>query len=224
MVDMVIAMRLRDFLRIAEREFEAVPAEFRRGVAGPVVVRRAKRHPFLPGSYTLGQCVPVPDSLTLGDERLSTVFLWYGSFVACAMRDPGFRMEEEIRETVRHEIRHHIEDRAGAPDLRNEDAAEEQNERRLEGLPFHPDFYRLGEPAGDRLWRLHADLFLEVDLDRRALATALREGLAVRWGGRTRRLGPEALAALPAFFPIEGAAAAGPGTEAGDLVVVVRRR
>ncbi len=201
-----------------------MPAEFRHGVAGPVVVRRAKRHPFLPKYYTLGQCVPVSPMLTLDEVHLSTVFLWYGSFVACAMRDPSFRMEEEIRETIRHEIRHHIEDRAGAPDLRNEDAAEEENERRLEGLPFHPDFYRLGEPAGDRLWRLHADLFLEVDLDRRALAIALEEGLAVRWGGRTWHLGPEDLAELPVFFPLEGAAGEGRGEDAGDLVVVVRKR
>ncbi len=223
---MVIAMRLREFLRTAEREFEAVPAEFRRGVAGPVVVRRAKRHPFLPKYYTLGQCVPVPETLSPEGERRSTVFLWYGSFVACAMRDPGFDMEEEIRETVRHEIQHHLEDRAGAPDLRDEDEAEEQNERRLEGLPFHTDFYRLGEPAGDGLWRVHPDLFLEIALDRRALAVALREGLAVRWSGGTWRLGPESLGKLPAFFPVEGAAEPGDGGDdaAGDLVVVVRKR
>ena len=217
-------MRLRAFVSAARREFEAIPEEYRRGVSGPVVVRRAKRHPFLPKYYTLGQCVPVSAMFTLGEEHLSTVFLYYGSFVACAMRDPEFLMEEEIRETVRHEIRHHIEDRAGAPDLRHEDEAEEQNERRLEGLPFHPGFYRLGEPAGDGLWRVHPDLFLEVALGRRDLAAARKEGLAIRWRGRTRRIEPEEAAEVPAFVTLEEEGEEAPGGGRGDLVVVVRER
>jgi predicted Zn-dependent protease with MMP-like domain len=214
-------MRLKEFVRTARAEFDAVPEEFRRGVDGPVVVRRAKRHPYLPSYYTLGQCVPPPPPFDLGGEPLSTVVLYYGSFTACAMRDPGFDIGEEIRETIRHEIRHHLEDRAGAPDLRNEDEAEEQNERRLEGLPFHPDFYRLGEPAGERLWRVHPDLFLEVELGRRGLAEARKSGVSVRWSGETHRVAPEHLARLPAWFTVEGGAGEG---DDGDLVIVVRER
>jgi hypothetical protein len=212
-------VRLNDFVRIAQKEFEAVPAEFRRGVSGPVVERKAKRHAYLPEYYTLGECVPVSTMFTLGEEHLSTVFLYYGSFTACAKRDEGFDIEAEVRETIRHEIRHHLEDRAGAPDLRNEDEAEEHNERRLEGLEFHPAFYRLGEPAGDSLWRVHPDLFLEVALGRRELDTARREGLAVRWQGETLRIAPEDLASLPAFVAFEGDEG-----EDGELVIVVREK
>lgn len=201
-----------------------MPEEFRRGVAGPVVVRRARRHPHLPGYYTLGQCLPVSTMFTLGEEHLSTVFLYYGSFVACAMRDEAFDVEAEIRETIRHEIRHHLEDRAGAPDLRNEDAAEEQNERRLEGLDFHPYFYRFAEPAGDSLWRVHPDVFLEVRLRRREAEAARREGLAVRWRGETFRIPPEDLAELPAFATFEEEGEKQDGGSKGDLVVVVRER
>jgi len=211
-------VRLRDFVRLAEEELEAVPEEFRAGVGGPVVVRRAKRHAFLPGYYTLGQCVPVSTMFTLGEEHLSTVFLYYGSFVACAMQDPGFDVAAEVRETVRHEIRHHIEDRAGSAALRDEDAAEEQNERRLEGLPFAPAFYRCGEREGEGLWRLHDDHFLEVVLDPRALLRARERGLGVRWRGGVLRVPADGLAVLPAFHEFEE------GEEEGRLTVVVRER
>jgi hypothetical protein len=215
-------MRLKEFLRVAEREFRAVPEEFRRGVAGPVVERKAKRHAYLAGYYTLGQCLPVSTMFTLGEEHLSTVFLYYGSFVACAMRDEGFKIEEEVRETIRHEIRHHLEDRAGAPDLRNEDAAEEQNERRLQGLPFAPAFYRLGEREGDALWRVHPDLFLEIPLNRRALAKARADGLAVRWAGKPHRIEPDELETLPAYLPLEGVEVEDAEGGPGEVVVVVR--
>lgn len=156
-------MRLRRFVRAALEEMDAVPEVFRRGVSGPVVIRRARRHRTLPGLYTLGMCVTPPVEAAFTDEHLSTVVLFYGSFVACSMRDPAFDMATELRETVRHEIRHHIEDAAGAPHLRNEDAAEEQNERRREGLPFQPGFHRFGIAEGPGVWRVGRDLFVEPD-------------------------------------------------------------
>ncbi|MCK6479517.1 MAG: metallopeptidase family protein [Planctomycetaceae bacterium] len=217
-------MRLRAFVRLAREEFEAVPEEFRRGVAGPVVVRRSRRHRRIPGYCTLGMCVPVSTMFTLGEEHLSTVFLWYGSFVSCAMRDPGFDIAAEVRETIRHEIRHHIEDRAGSPALRNEDAAEEQDERRRSGLPFEPGYYRLGEREGKDLWRLHDDLFLEILLDHGSLARARRRGLRVEWRGERLRVPAGDLASLPAFLEFEGEGDGEEGGRAGDLVLVVRER
>ena len=218
-----MAMRLRTFLRLAQREFDAIPPEFRRGVSGPVVVRRAKRHPYLPKYFTLGQCVYAPHLFTLGDEHLSTVFLYYGSFVACSMRDEGFDMEEEIRETIRHEVRHHIEDRAGSAALSNEDAAEEQNERRREGLPFDARFYRLGERAGDSLWKLHEDLFLEVALGKRELERARIDGLDLRWKGGPLRVEPGDVERLPAFVDFDGGGEPH-GESEGNLTVVLRER
>ncbi len=217
-------MRLRAFVRLSREEFESVPEEFRRGVAGPVVIRRAKHHPRIRGYCTLGMCVPVSTMFTLGEESLSTVFLWYGSFVSCAMRDPEFDVAAEVRETIRHEIRHHIEDRAGSPALRNEDAAEEQDERRRSGLPFRAGYWRLGERVEEDLWRLHHDLFLEVVLDARAAARARRRGLGLSWGGERLDIPAESMAALPAFAEFPGEGEAGEGERCGDLTVVVRTR
>jgi len=217
-------MRLRAFVRLACREFEAVPEEFRRGVAGPVVVRRARHHRRIPGYCTLGMCVPAPAMFTLGEEHLSTVFLWYGSFISCAMRDPEFDIAAEVRETIRHEIRHHIEDRAGSPALRNEDAAEEQDERRRSGLPFTPGYWRLGEAVGEDLWRLHHDLFLEVVLDEREAARARREGFSLSFGGEEIPIPAADLAELPAILDFPGRGEEEEGRRAGDLTVVVRKR
>jgi hypothetical protein len=211
-------VELEEFVRAAEREFAAVPEEFRRGVAGPVVRKGRKAHPHLPEYFTLGECLPLSPMFTGDGPQQSTVFLYYGSFLACAKRDPAFDIGAEIRETVRHEILHHVEDRAGARDLLDEDAAEEQDERRREGLPFRPGYWRLGKPEGPGLWRLHHDLFLEVDLAPRDLARARREGLPVRHGDETLRLEPADLEALPAFVSFEG------DREGEELVVVVRAR
>ena len=214
-------MNLRAFLRKAGEEFEAVPAEFRRGVSGPVVRRRSKSHPFIPGYYTLGECAPVSTMFTLGEEHLSTVFLYYGSFVACAMQDPAFDVAAEIRETVRHEIQHHIEDRAGAAGLRNEDAAEEQDERRRAGLRFAPSYWRFGEREEEGVWRLHDDLFMEIPLDGRALSRAREKGLRVRWEGVVLRIPAAEIEPLPSFHEFEGEGA-GEDDHPGDLVVIVR--
>jgi len=219
----VIPMRFSAFERRAHEIFEEVPEEFLEGIAGPVVERRARPHPHLPGIFTLGECVPVPHSFTLGEEHLSTVFLYWGSFLEIGRRDPGFDMQAELEETVLHEIRHHIEDRAGAPDLRNEDAAEEEEERRRTGLPFRDGHYRLAPAAGPSLWSLHGDLFLQVVLRRRELAAAREAGLPVSWRGRILRVEADAMDSLPAFvsFPGEGEAH---GRRRGDLWVVVRER
>ena len=47
----------------------------------------------------------------------SIVHLYYGSFVALAENDPSFDVEAELKETIEHEVQHHIEDRAGAKTL-----------------------------------------------------------------------------------------------------------
>ncbi len=215
-------MKLAAFIRRAREEMAAIPAEFRRDVEGPVIVRRARRHPRVPGMYTLGLCVPSPLAASLAGEHHSTVVLYYGSFVACSMRDPRFDVDAEIRETVRHEVRHHIEDRAGAPDLHLEDAAQEQNERRREGLPFRNGFHRWGDVEGPDLTRIDDDLFLEVRLDHRSREAARRDGLEVQWRGALLRVPAPSIPAPgdpPAYVPFPGAAADEEGP--GDLVVVV---
>lgn len=51
------------------------------------------------------------------------VALCYGSFAALLGGSPRGAWEREIRRTVRHELRHHLESLAGADDLAREDLA-----------------------------------------------------------------------------------------------------
>jgi hypothetical protein len=114
------------FSRSAERCFAGIPPEFVRGITGVHVHRGAKVHPEMADYYTLGECGDdEAAALTDPEALLSRIHLYYGSFRAIAAREPGFDWEEELRETILHEVRHHLEDRAGIPDLRIEDAIEE---------------------------------------------------------------------------------------------------
>jgi hypothetical protein len=228
-------VKLRAFERLATAEWAAIPAEFREGAEGPVVVRRSHRHPLVPGYYTLGMCVPAPPLFSAGGElHLSTVLLYYGSFVACERRDPDFDIAAEVRETLRHEVRHHIEDRAGSAALREEDAAEEAAERWREGLPHPPGFWRFGAPEGRGRWRLGPDLFVEMPLDRATRERLRRGPVAIVLDGEERALEPADLAAPGGLVVFEGAAppphgdgghghSHGPsrGGAPGDLVIVL---
>jgi len=49
------------------------------------------------------------------------IVLYYGSFVHVLRRAGREVWEDELRKTLRHEIRHHLEERAGLRDLRRED-------------------------------------------------------------------------------------------------------
>ena len=65
---------------------------------------------------------PGPDAFLGGDEGLGRhVALYYGSFVRVAQGDPDFDWEEEIWETLTHELQHHVESLAGDGRLIEED-------------------------------------------------------------------------------------------------------
>src|SRR5262249_46315362 len=98
---------LSDFEAKARAFFDEIPPEFRERVQGPVVVPGRKRHKRVRGMLTLGECVHAPH-FHAEEPPLSTVFLYYGSFMALAARDPDFDVEGELRETVRHEVQHHL--------------------------------------------------------------------------------------------------------------------
>ena len=72
-----------------------------------------------------------------------------------------FDWRQEAWETLTHELRHHLEWRARAPDLEEFDWAAEQNFARQDGEPFDPLFYRSGEKVAEGVYRLDDDFFLE---------------------------------------------------------------
>src|SRR5262249_12489390 len=125
-------MDLHEFEAKAREYMDEIPPEFRERVQGPVVVPESRRHRRIPGMLTLGACVHAP-GWGADEPPHSTVFLYYGSFVACARRDADFDVDAELRETVRHEVQHHLEDMAGNKRLRDYDWAAEQNALRRDG-------------------------------------------------------------------------------------------
>ena len=171
-------MTIEEFEERARAAFESIPLRFRERVDGPHVEPAAKEHEHVPGTFVLGECVHHPD--WTGETPLhSSVFLYHGSFLALAARDPSFDLDAEIVETVLHEVQHHVEDSAGADRLRDLDWAEDQNGLRLEGLPHAARFWRAGTHLGAGLYRVGPDLFLEIPLRRAAWDAARRDGLEI---------------------------------------------
>jgi zinicin-like metallopeptidase len=208
-------MRLDDFRELVRRISEEVPPAFFDGVAEVVVSPRTVPHPERPGIYTLGECIPLPEATSEAPEAVqSRIVLYHGSFAALAKVTPGFEWREEAFETLTHELRHHLEWRARAPDLEELDWAVEQNFARQDGEAFDPAFYLAGAPVAEDAWRVEDDVFLD------RVVRVLPRAVPVRWGGRDYLVAVPAGATLPAFLELDGVADPPPG----ELVLVLRRK
>src|ERR1044072_1849501 len=105
------AMTFEEFEQRASEMFDEIPAEMRHNVEYLVVAEEALPHPTIPDVYTLGECatggldvgMAAPVSVRSGG-RLSS-----GSFAKRAELDEGVDGEEELWETIPHEIRPHRE-------------------------------------------------------------------------------------------------------------------
>jgi hypothetical protein len=206
-------MRQDDFENMIRRMEQEVPAEFLAGVAEVAVSPRTVPHPTRDEIFTLGECIPLPEMDGGAEGIQSRVVLYYGSFQALARIAPGFDWRAEAWDTLTHELRHHLEWRARAPDLEAYDRAAEHNFARQDGEPFDPLFFLDGDPAGADSYRVDDDVFLdekveEVPPERRLL-----------WHGRVYRIAVPLEATLPAFLTIEGIAE----PPEGELVLVLRR-
>ena len=208
-------MRLSDFEAMVVRIAGEVPREFLEGVGEIVVSPRTVPHPERPGIYTLGECIPLPGAVGGGPEGIqSRVVLYHGSFAALARVTPGFDWREEAFETLTHELRHHLEWRARAPDLEELDWAVEQNYARQDGEAFDPAFYLAGAPVGEDTWRVEDDVFLD------RVVRAVPASVPVRWAGREYLVTVPPESTLPAFLVLEGVGDPPPG----ELVLVLRQK
>jgi hypothetical protein len=212
-------MTFAEFERRARQVFAEIPPEFRAGVEALTVVRKAVPHPSLPDVYTLGECATGEyDPAYDGPGVRSQVILYYGSFQRLSQLDEGWSWDEEIWETITHEIRHHRESTAGEDALEDVDYAEDQNFARLEGEAFDPFFYRSGEPVAPGAWTVDGEVFVE-----RVLAPAEWDAAAeveAAWdGGRVRIPRPDRLGDVH-LVTVEGT----PEEEPPVTVVLVRRR
>ena len=206
-------MRLADFEAMVRRLSTEVPAYFFDGIAEVVVSPRAVAHPEREGIYTLGECIQL-DVGESGEEQQSRIVLYHGSFAALAHLEPGYDWRGEAWETLTHELRHHLEWRARAPDLESYDEAAEQNFARHDGEAFDPAFYLDGERPSEGIYVVDDDWFLD------RLVRDVPRDLVFRWRGSEYRVEVPGAATLPAFLTVEGLAEPPPG----ELVVALRRR
>jgi hypothetical protein len=130
-----------------------------------------------------------------------------------AEQNGDFDWRAEAWETLTHEIRHHLEWRARAPDLEAFDRAAEANFARHTGEDFDPLFYQAGEAVAAGVYRIDDDFFLEHTLEE------MPPRIEFAWHGKGYVVVPPADLALPALVTVTGIAHPPPG----DVVVVLRR-
>jgi hypothetical protein len=187
-------VKLEQFERHARRVFEEIPDLYRTGIDGLTVSRDAPQHPEMPGIYTLGECRTEDHLSDYGSSETtrSVIVLYWGSFDALAREAQDFDWEEEVWETVTHELRHHLESLAGDDALEHVDYAADETYKRLEGHDFDPWYYQYGEPEGDGVYRVEKAWYVEVVWSDAELRT--QEAIPFRWRGRPYRIPkPEAL-------------------------------
>jgi hypothetical protein len=208
-------MRLTDFDNMVRRLCSEVPEHFFDGVAEVIVSARTVPHPDRPDIFTLGECIPLPVQVGSGVEGVqSRVVLYHGSFAALAQVQDGFDWRREAWETLTHELRHHLEWRARAPDLEDFDWAVEHNYARHDGERFDPTFFLSGEPIEESVYQVEDDVFLE------QIVRAMPERVGFTWQGKSYTVVPPDGAELPCFLTVAGI----DQPPEGELVVVLRKR
>lgn len=241
-------MRHREFEELAFAHWDRIPEEYKQGIDGVRVLRRSKAHDELPDVYTLGECVTeaYPSDYGGPDTTRSAVVLYWGSFSALAELDPDFDWEDELWETLTHELRHHLESLAAEDALEDVDYAADENFKRYEGEPFDPFFHRNGEPAPAEerprvllgsasstapdaarpmlpAWRVETDWFFELEW---SAAWPPSGPVVLEWlGARHAFELPEPEAAVT-FVALSGGftAAAPSGRRVDDVTLVLVRR
>lgn len=234
-------MQLREFEELAGEYWAEIPDDYKHGIDGVRVLRRAKSHDELPEVWTLGECVTeaYPSDFGGPETTRSAIVLYHGSFAKLSDQDDGFDWEDELWETITHELRHHLESLADEDALEEVDYAADENFKRQDGASFDPFFHRSGEPVDAaempvlslndapverlRAWRVEGDWFFELTVaaDRTARARAL-----LAWAGARHAFELPAptddvtfVVLGPGFEP-----AALPGRRVDEVVLVLVRR
>jgi hypothetical protein len=158
-------VRFREFEERAAQLWDEIPENYKEGIDGLVVSRDAQPHPDLPDIFTLGECLTeaYPSDFGGPDTTRSVLVLYYGSFWRLSRRDGQFDWEEELWETITHELQHHLEGLAAEDALVGMDYAVDESFKRAEGEPFDPFFYRSGEQVSPGVYRVERDTFIELE-------------------------------------------------------------
>ena len=208
-------MRLADFEDMVRRLCDEVPSDFFDGVSEVVVSPRVVPHPERPDVFTLGECIPLPLEVGSGVDGLqSQVVLYHGSFAQLAGLEQDMDWRREAWDTLTHELRHHLEWRAHAPDLEDFDWAVEHNFARHDGESFDPTFYLSGNPEGADRYSVDDDVFID------RIVSSIPSSIDFSWQGRAYQAELPPGAELPCFLVVEGVR----DPPEGELVVVLRRK
>lgn len=214
-------MKFAEFERHARVVFDEIPDVYRQGIDGLVVRREAPEHPELPGVFTLGECITEEHLSDFGsaDTTRSLIALYWGSFRAVARENPDFDWEEEVWETLTHELRHHLESLAGDDALEDVDHAADETSRRFDGQPYDPWYYQYGDVEGPGVFRVEKVWYVETVLTSGAFDQMTE--LRFDWRGRQYRM-PKPAEQGDVHFVLTG----GLDVDPDEIVevVLVRRR
>jgi hypothetical protein len=116
-------MTYDQFRQAVAEMVDEIPDEFLRGLQGVHALEQERPEEEYEEVWRLGEYLDpgAEDFLGAGEGLGRHVALYYGSFQRIAEGDPEFDWEEEIWETLTHELRHHVESLAGDATLIGED-------------------------------------------------------------------------------------------------------
>lgn len=188
-------MRFHDFEQHARDVFEEIPDVYLEGIDGLTVSRQAPAHPDFEGVFTLGECVTEEHLSDFGSAETtrSVIVLYWGSFREIAERNPEFDWENEVWETLTHELRHHLESLAGDAALEGVDYAADETFKRFDGRPFDPWYWQHGDRVAEGHYRVEKNSYIEQEWSQADFDRA--DSIGFRWDGaalviaRPERLG-----------------------------------
>ena len=209
-------MEFEAFEAAARAAYQEIPDAFKEGVGGLVVTREALAHPEHPDVFTLGHCLTEdhPSDYGSPDTTRSVIALYWGSFRQLARRDPSFDWDEELWETLPHELRHHLESLADEDALEAMDYAVDESFKRERGEPFDPWYFQWGEPVGEGVYRVEEEVYIERVLTEEEFGGM--DEIEFTWRGRSYRLPRPREQGDVHFIVVEG-------TEPFVQIVLVRR-
>ncbi len=156
-----------EFEASAVAVYARIPEEYKAGIDGLVVSAAAPTHPDqdVEEVWTLGECVTeeYASDWSGPDTTRSQVVLYWGSFQKLARSDPDFDWDEELWETLTHELRHHLESLAGEDDLEGVDYAADQTFLRDRGEDFDPWYYQHGLMVEPGVFRVERNVYMELE-------------------------------------------------------------
>ena len=116
-------MTYEEFREATEVLIREIPDDFLEGLQGIHVIEDEKPEEEYVEVWRLGEYLdPGPqDFLGFGEGLGRHVVLYFGSFVQVANKNPNFDWEGELRDTITHELRHHVESLAGDVTLIEDD-------------------------------------------------------------------------------------------------------